>query len=395
MFLWRFKRNRLTKSNELAIVQLIISIGIAAIDTVWALYFDSFGISASTIGFISAFLVFVSFITAFLSTPILQKYDQNKIIMLAMLFGGIAYLAISFTHNFYLFVGMAIVVTALSVFRVNAFDITFRDNTPDKDLNKQEGLYYTLMNLGWLVGPLIAGFFLVELGIASVFTVGSIFILVALGVFIFINLKRVKKKILVPDTNFFKNIWEFFRNKDLPLTFLMSVGLYAWWSIIYIYVPLFIVHKGFSEAYIGIFFAVIVIPMLLLEYPIGKLSQRFGFKLFFSLGYLGLIAICAALFIFRDVYVQVGLLIAAGFFTACIEPLADAFFFKRVSSVEEEKYYPVYASATFMGEFVAKTSIACILLFLPNDFAYLTMAIIFAIFFILALTIKEKDKFGF
>ena len=51
-----------------------------------------------------------------------------------------------------------------SILKTDAFDILFRDISNDSNLNEDEGLMYTLINVGWLFGPLIAGFILVNLG---------------------------------------------------------------------------------------------------------------------------------------------------------------------------------------------------------------------------------------
>lgn len=394
MFFWKFEKSRLTKSNELAVIHLLISLSVAAVNTVWALYFSSFGLSDSLIGFISGALILLSAVICIFSTSILERYDENKIIIFTLIFGGLSYLFIAFFHNLYFFLFLAVILFVLGVFRINAFDITFRDNTPSKELNQQEGLYYALMNLGWLIGPLIAGYFLLKLGMSSVFVFGAIFLFLSVIMFIVMHLKRVHKPISSIDANFFKNVKDFFRNKELVLSYFMSAGLYAWFGMIYIYTPLFIVSKGISASYVGVFFALTVVPQILFEYKFGKLSEKIGIKIFFVLGYFGLMLFSVLAFVFTNIYLQMLFLIMAGIFVAGIEPLTDAFFFKNVRKTEEEKYYPVYLSSKFLGDFGVKIIIAVILLFFSVDYAYLVVAILCYLSLYLATKIRKKDKFG-
>lgn len=395
MFLWHIKQ-RISKSTQIALVQFVLGLGLSCVDTVWALYFNTFGLSDSAIGFISSALVVISFVTSFIASPILERYDLIKLILWGMIITAASYVCFAVYHNFYLFLFLAVITTFIAVFRVYALDITFRDNTASRDLNKQEGLFYALLNLGWFVGPLIAGYFLVKFGINSVFVFSGIIIFVASLLFLFLHLKTVYKKRTEFDTNIFKNVYDFFRIRGLMLSYLLSGGIYVWWSLVYIYVPLFAIEQGASESYIGIFFSLVVLPLLLCEYLVGKLSAKYGFKLFFVFGYLGLTLICVALFFINNIYIQLIIVILASFFVACLEPLQDTFFFRHVSKKEEEKYYPVYGTATDVGGFVAKFFVAVVLLFLSYKFAYLTMALIFLFLTIAALGVKKStNKFTF
>lgn len=383
-------RVKLSKSTELAIIYFIIGIGLAALDTVWALYFNNFGLSESTIGFISAGTVALCLIFSFFSTPIMQKYDKIKIIILSLISNIVCYVLIFIYHNVILFVILSIIISIAYVFRINSYDIIFRDNTETKNLNKQEGLYYSLMNLSWLIGPLIGGFVLLKFNIQSVFLFAAISTTLSLIIFMSLKLKPIDKKIKTYDINLIKNIKDYFKDKKRIYPYLMSSGIYAWFALIYIYVPLFILNKGVSEYYFGIFFAAVCIPPLISEYVVGKLSEKYGFKSFFILGYLGLFLSCIALFFINNVFVQIGILVFAGFFVACLEPLQDSFFFKMTYKYEEEKYYPVYATATHIGNFLSKILIAGILLFFADNYAYLGISILFFCLALIATKIPNQ-----
>jgi len=384
------RKHRLNKSSELTIVQLFIAIALASMETVLALFMYSLGLNESTIGFISGGLVVVSLVAALTSPPLLEKINQNKLLLFSLGFATIAYALIALVPNIILFLVLIVALAVFAVYQDECFMILFRDNTKTIELNKQEGLLYAIMNVGWLVGPLIAGFIIAKFSIPSVFFITALFFLIALTIFRFMNLKVIKKKRKEIDGSFLKNIKDFIKDKKIRLPYIMSVGIEVWWAIIYIYVPIFMVKQGLSESYVGLFLSAIVLPLIFIEYPIGRLSERKGFGFFFATGYGALAVVGIIVFFFSGhIIPQLMLLVMASLFVGFLEPLQDTFFFINVKKTDEEKYYPTYGTAAAIGGFIGKVSIAILLLMLPDNWAYLLIAGFMAIFSLIALRIRQ------
>ena len=390
MFHLNFKRRRRYLGKKFYLVSFFTSLGFAGIQTVWSIYMDSFRLSASTIGFIATFLGILSLSLIFMVTPIIEKYNKVKILKFCLITAIISYFLIGLFRNLYLFLGLTILVTILGVFRINCFDILFRDSIPNNKLNREWSFLYSTMNLGWVIGPLIGGFFLVKLGMQSVFIISSILLFLGLLIFFALKIKELNKHRIKIDEKPLKNIKDFLKNKKIHLPFIMSLGIYAWYPIIYIYAPLFIIHNKLSPWIVPLFISAASVPLIIAEYKIGKLSERLGFKFFFKLGYFGLAGISLLIFFIPNIYIQLLLLILGTFFMACLEPLQDSFFFKQIKPKEEEKYYPLYATATDLGAVIGRFSIAAVLIFLPNKFAYLTMFALMLIPCYFSLKIKPK-----
>lgn len=384
------KRNYLSRSNKLIFARLFIGIGLAIIDTIWAIYLNSFGLSNSVIGFVSAFLVVGSLFFSLISTPIMEKYNEAKLLLMSIIASAVIYILIPIFHNIYIFIGLAVVLSLTSALRGNSFGIIFRDNIPNKELNKKEGMLYSIENIGWFVGPLIAAYFLAKSGISWVFVVAALFFSVSLFAFFVIRLKKKKQKRRL-DNDIPKNIKSYFKNKRLTLPYLMSAGISAWWALIYIYVPLFMLDHGLKEKEIGVFLSAIIIPLIIIEYKIGKLSEKKGLKKFFIAGFFGLAILSFIVFFMKNIYIQLGLLIFASFFAGFLEPIQETFFFKRTSEEDEEKYYPVFGTSWETGSFISKIIIAGVLLVFIDKYAYLAASGIMLLFAIASLKIKEKS----
>lgn len=387
----KHKRKKFLPTTQLSIARLIQAIGLAGIDTIWAIYMNSFGLSISQIGFISAILVILTLIASFYSTPILEKLREFKVLILSLIIIIISYISIAFTNNLYLFLIFSAILVISSVFRINSFDILFRDEEKDDSkLNEDEGLLYTLINIGWLIGPLIAGFVLVTYNMQAVFISSSIFIVITLLILLTFNLKLPKKeKEKKLDINIILNIKEFIKTKKLYLPYLVALGIEIWWALIYIYVPLFIINKDLGNEIVGIFLSAVIVPLILFEFKAGKLVNKYGFKKLIVLGFFFLTIISIFAFFSNNIYLTLLLLILGSIFMAFIEPLQDSYFFKQVKGNQEEKFYPIFATSGDIGSLISKFSIAAILLFLPENFAYLIISIFMGLIGINCLKIKN------
>lgn len=379
-----------SKSIELSVILFFIALAGSLIVTIWSLHMKSFEISDSTIGFISSGLVIVSLFVSFITTPILETFGKKKVFILSLIIPILLYLSLVLYRNLYFFVLIAGILTIGDTLRNATANSIFRDNTNKKELNEKEGLLFSLTNIGWLVGPLIAGYLVILSGVNLIFSITSCLFLIALVFLFFVHLKNTDRIYKKPHWSIKENLLKFIRNKETHLPYLMTCGLHAWWSLIYLYAPLFMIREGLGGKEIGVFMFFVVLPLITLEYFVGKSSEKRGLRKYFFYGFLGLSLISLVLFFVKGIYIQLILLAAASLFAALIEPLQDTFFFKKVSMRFEDKYFPVYKTAPRIGGFVIKFIIAGVLIFLPYHFVYLVMFLAMSVFAVLSLKI-DKD----
>jgi len=377
------------KVNEMITIRTFFAVGIGAATTVMSLYMYSFGLSTSNIGFISAGFVLISFLFAINSSSILERFKQTNILIFAIALSALSYLIIGIFNTlsvFFVFMSFGMLAAVL---RTESFNIIFRDNLKKGRLNEKEGLMYSLLNVGWLLGPLIAGFFMFEFGLPSVFIFTSVSFTIGLFLFFTMNLKNIEKKRVEIDDSSWKNFLDFIKNKKQHQPYLMSLGLQVWWAMIYVYTPLLIIKNGYGELTVAIFMSLVIFPLIFLDRPIGRWSIKRGFRFFLTIGFLGLAGLSLVLFFVENIILQLGLIFLGSLFASCIEPLQDTFFFRRTKRVEEEKYYPLFGSSRYMGALLGKMLFALVLLFLSYPFVYLTMFVLMSFFAYHAFRVRE------
>lgn len=366
----------LTVGNELAVSRLFIAFALAAVDSIWALYLNSFGLNASAVGFFTAALVVFSLGCAIAMPHVLRGHDLKTLFIASVGFSTIAYVVIGLADNLAVFIITAALVVIADVVRLNSFSILFRDNIKNRDLNAAEGLLYTLLNVGWFISPVMVGLLLRTHALPAIFIFAAAFNAIGLVLFLFIHAKEHHKTI--EHFNILPNIKEYFKQRRLVQPYLVTVGLESWWAFIYIYVPLLALGDGVSEGMIAAFLGFVTLPLIITEYLVGKVSEKKPFRRLFAIGFGGLAILAIVAMLVADPLTRLAILASASFFAAFIEPLQDTFFFKQVDQDEENRFYPLFNTSGQVGSFLTKAAIACVLLFLPVQAAYVLVALFMA-----------------
>jgi MFS family permease len=373
---------------KLAITGFIVAMASAFIDTIWALYLDSFLDSAALVGFISAFLTAISFLSYFVFIPIIEKVNKPKLYVFCLVMFAIGYLLLALNKSFYIFVLIASFLTILATLRASSFGIIIKDKTQNKKLSRNEGIMYTFFNLAWVLGPLIAGYISDAFGISLIFTLSAIFLLVATAFFIIVSVKdnRIEKK---PDKNLLKNFFEFFKDEKRILTYIVSGGVSMWWAFVYLFMPIYIINSGLHPLWVGYFLFAVAVPLVLLEFPFSKLASKIGFKKIFILGF-SITSICSLIcFFVPNLYLIMGMLVIASVGMAMLEPTTEAYFFDLTRDKEEQRFYGPYNTNADISQFIGKILASILLIFLPFKFLFILFALMMGLYVIFSSRIKD------
>ncbi|PIO08545.1 hypothetical protein COU59_01295 [Candidatus Pacearchaeota archaeon CG10_big_fil_rev_8_21_14_0_10_34_12] len=379
-----------TGMKRLALVIFIFSLSAAFIDTIWAVYLDGFFHNDSMVGFFSGFLSIISFLCFFALVPLVEKSNKAKLFSMVVILFSISYLILALTHNFWIFVLFSVTITILSTLKIMSFGIIVKDNSKNKSLSENEGMMYTFSNVAWVIGPLIAGFISFNLGIPFVFFISSFLLLFAFLLFKLFRIKDEKdKNYRKVDLNIIGNFFNFFRSKERVIAYILGGGVNLWWALIYLYTPLYIIHNGLNEKWIGIFLFAVAVPLMSFEYYFSKFAGKHGFRKIFFIGYLLPAVMVLTSFFIGNVYFVLSFLVFGSVGMAMLEPTTEAYFFDMLKNKrEEDKYYGPYNTAIDVGIMMGKFAPAILLIFLPFKYIFLLFAMF--MFFLAVTSLKTK-----
>lgn len=228
-----------------------------------------------------------------------------------------------------------VVVLSLHLVFVNiawtVLDVIIEDVSEDGRSGRIRGVHLALMNAGFLFAPFLASRVLEQYGFSGVFlgsalTYMTVFLLATLG------LRRVnhrfREKIMPSQT--MRKAW---RMPDIPRIYLASFALEFFYAIMIVYMPFRLLDLGFSWNEIGVMFTVMLLPFALLQYPIGRLADRYYGEKEMLIGSLLLMAVsvgAVALISAKLFWLWTLILLLTRIGAAAVEVLRDAYFYKQI-----------------------------------------------------------------
>jgi len=375
------------KIKELAAINLCVGIGAAMVTTIWAIYINSFLHNEAYTGLVSGALTIISFIAYFLFIPLIEKSNKGKLFAYSLFLTAIVYSLFAFINSFSLFLILAIVLTLLLVIRVSIFGVILKDSTKQTSIVKNEGFIYTLLNIGWLVGPLIAGYTAAKFGIPKVFLLGAIFILIGFFVFKLTEIKdsHIQKK---TDHEVIKNFKEFFKDSNRTNAYIIRGGITFWWGLIYLFAPLYIIKQGLTEIAVGYFMFAVVIPLILFEYKFSALTEKYSFKKIFKIGFLITAAFGITAFFFSNIYLILSSLVLASIGLAMLEPTSEAYFLTITNRKEVCRFFGPFNTSSEIFALVGRIIPSLFLLILPFKYVFLVFGLAMFFFALFSNRIK-------
>lgn len=210
-------------------------------------------------------------------------------------------------------------------------DIVLESFSEDRRSGRIRGFHLMIINTGWLLAPFISVTLLEWFGYQSIFFVGlllySVILIIAL-----LSLRNVNHKFKEKITP--RQILHKVRRKsDILRIYHISFAIEFFYAIMIVYAPLYLLKLGFDWRDIGIIFTVMLVPFVLIQYPLGLLAdKRFGEKemLILFLLIMGISTVFLPVISSRNVWVWAAAFFVTRVGAAGIDVLRDSYFYKRI-----------------------------------------------------------------
>ncbi|HAI74358.1 MAG TPA: hypothetical protein DCS28_02445 [Candidatus Moranbacteria bacterium] len=257
-----------------------------------------------------------------------------------------------------------------------ALDIIIESFSTDKMSGRIRGTHLTILNAGFLFGPFVSVYILDKIGFNGIFVFSLIF---NAFVFIFalIGFRKVnhkfEQKLKVIDI-----LKKVLRRKNILRIYYISFVLEFFYALMIIYTPLYLRDLGYSWENIGLIFTAMLIPFVILQYPMGILAdKKTGEKefLIFSLIIMAISTIGAYFIGAGSLFIWAAVLFATRIGAALIEILRDSYFFKRIDGYDVD-LINIFRTAVPVAYIVAAIFSSFIFFFLPIKSVFLIVGIV-------------------
>ncbi len=273
-----------------------------------------------------------------------------------------------------------------------SLDVLLEGFSSDGMAGRIRGLYLTIMNTGILVAPFLASKVLNHFRFEGIFFVISVgymivFLISLLG---FRNDNVIPRESLKP----WQTIRKMMREKNLLYIYCISFAMEFFYALMIVYTPIYLLNLGFSWDQIGIIFTIMLIPFVLLEYPLGIIADR-------HLGEKELLIVSIMIVIFstsllpfigpHSLWIWASILFMTRVGIAGIEVLRDAYFYKQIDG-DDSDVIAFFRTSRPVANIIGAGISAMALLFWPLQSVFFIIVVVMIFALVIALFLEDTES---
>lgn len=278
-------------------------------------------------------------IVGFLSmNNILKRYGNLRTSLFLILIQIIVFYGIITSTSFGVIAPLLII--GMSIISLIGFtlDVFLQKNTDTGHTGTIRGLYMTLVNTAWILGPLIGGLLITENDYRGIY-IGAFALLFPLLYLVYKNFNRFKDSHYV-EFSAKETIIRVLRDGDISKLFIVNIVLQTFYAWMTIYTPIYL-HNiiGFNWSEISVIFTIMLLPFVIIELPLGKLAdKKWGEKEIMISGFviMGISTASLSLFTEANLIVWAIMLFITRIGAAAAEIMIETYFFKKIDGRDPE-----------------------------------------------------------
>lgn len=242
-------------------------------------------------GILFAFGSLAAVLATLASPPLFEHLGVEKTTSYAGIVNGLSLVLIALNISTTLSIIAFIVAIATTALIVLGIDIVIEHLTEKNATGEIRGINLALGNLAFLIGPIVAGF------IAEEFSLASVYLFAAIATFCMVlffhkKFKTLNLYITQQQKNVLRDMKVLFSQKTLRNSYITGFMVEFFFAIWAIFVTIYM-HEiiGFNWEEIGILFALMHIPYIVLEPLIGDVADIYDNENILMIGGLIVIAL--------------------------------------------------------------------------------------------------------
>ena len=274
------------------------------------------------------------------SSRILQHFGNRRFVLWLLLINMTALAGLITANN-----SLAIGVSFISFITTNTLiflciDIFIEHFGNSEKIGKIRGFYLTILNLAWLISPLITGLLITkEGGYRTIYLIAFIAIaIMTIGLFFSIKTFKDKKYKRTPFIKAYKYLK---KNHHIWAITMISFILKLFYTLMTVYTPIYLnKYIGFNWDQIGVIFTIMLIPFVALGLPVGFMIDKYHIKkkklLLIGLLIMGLSTLIIPFVSLKNVALWALIMFITRVGATIIETTSEIYFFTHV---EEKDAY--------------------------------------------------------
>ena len=290
-------------------------------------------INEGLLGFLYTASAVVSLVGLYAVPRLINRFGSSRVLG-TLMFANMANLIVLITcGNIWAISACFVLLLSFTTMIYLGLDIMIEHWSSSAVQGSVRGRYLTMLNIGFMLSPLLAGFIADRLGFGVLYGFSLVILVPTLIIAVFrlpsVSISHPSK------ANVIQLAGKFIRHPELGAVFGVNFMLQFFYSWMVIYGPIYL-HEtiGIPWDTLGILFTVMLSAFVVFEYPVGKISDKIhGEKFFMGLG-LAVMGIATILLVHAPHMTLAALaivLFATRVGASLVEVSTESYFFKRVS----------------------------------------------------------------
>jgi len=324
------------------------------------------------------------------------RYFGNRRMTLILLLANMLSLVGMITSTSPYIVGISFVgFISTNIQILLCIDIFIKHFSNKNTIGKTRGLYLTIINLAWMLSPLLSAFIITKEGGYKTIYIIAFVVVAIMTIGLYFLIKTFKDK-TYEKTPFLKTYRLLRKNKYIFNITIINFILQFFYALMVIYTPMYLyehINMGWDK--IGIIFTIMLLPFVILGLPVGILIDKYNVKKK-NLLYIGFSIIIIFTFIIsiigtKSILVWAFVLFMTRVGASIIETTSEIYFFTHTK--EEEAYLlSIFRDMNPVAYIIGPLISTAIIIILPIKYLFLILSIIMLIGFYFIYKLKNDTE---
>jgi MFS family permease len=327
------------------------------------------------------------------SVNILKDFGNRKLTLAFLSFNIISLVGLITSNNPYIIGASFIIFTSTNTLVLFCIDIFIEHFSNPKKTGKTRGLYLTIVNIAWMLSPLIAAFIITEVGGYRFIYIISFIMVSIMAIGLVFSVKTFKDKTYTK-TPFLETFRYLKNNKHLLAITSINFLLHFFFAWMVVYTPIYLIeHLKFTWEQLGVIFTIMLIPFVILGYPIGILIDKYHLnkrKILYLAFTIIIISTISISFINSiSLVVWSIILFATRVGASMIETTGEIYFFSHTNA-EDAGMLSIYRDMLPIAYIVAPIVATVVFFIFPFKYLFIILSIIMCIGFYIIPKLKHN-----
>ena len=366
------------KINRMYVLSFIFTLHIALSAYINSTFLSNI-ISEDYVGILYALASIVTLVLLSKSTNILKFFGNRRLTLGLLAINMLALVGMITSTDPRIVSTSFIIFSSTNTQILFCIDIFIKHFSKEKDIGKTRGLYLTVINLAWMLSPLLAAFLITKEGGYKTIYLIAFAAVAIMTIGLSLSVKTFKDK-AYKKTPFIETYKYLKTNHHILAITMINFILQFFYAWMVVYTPIYLYnHIGFNWGQIGLIFTIMLSPFVVLGLPVGKLLDKFKNKkrLLLYIGFIITIISTSAIFFIDkpNIILWAIILFTTRVGASIIETTSEIYFFSHVSE-EEAHLLSIFRDMNPVAYIIAPIISTVVFVFLPFKFLFIILGII-------------------